>query len=112
MRGVRKENKSTILTFNPMTKLEIITQISEKTGIDKSEVSTVVEAYHKAIKDNVAAGKRVDFRTFGSYRPKLRKQKVARNITKGTPIIIDEHYMPSFKPAKEFSNKVKESVKA
>ena len=42
---------------------------------------------------------------------KKRARKVARNISKGTSMIIDEHFVPSFKPAKVFVEQVKESDK-
>ncbi|MBI4648160.1 MAG: HU family DNA-binding protein, partial [Bacteroidia bacterium] len=35
----------------------------------------------------------------------------ARNISKNTTIIIPEHNIPAFKPAKSFVEKVKTSVK-
>ena len=35
----------------------------------------------------------------------------ARNISKNTTIIIPEHFIPSFKPAKSFVTKVKNNVK-
>ena len=38
---------------------------------------------------------------------KKRAQKTARNISKNTTIIIPEHNIPSFKPAKTFLNEVK-----
>lgn len=38
---------------------------------------------------------------------KKRATKTARNISKNTAIIIPEHYVPSFKPAKVFIEKVK-----
>ncbi|HPW26822.1 MAG TPA: HU family DNA-binding protein, partial [Tenuifilaceae bacterium] len=50
-------------------------------------------------------------RGFGSFIVKKRAQKTARNISKNTTIIIPEHYIPSFKPAKTFVNKVKNHVK-
>ena len=39
---------------------------------------------------------------------KKRAQKTARNISKNTTIIIPEHNIPSFKPAKTFTISVKE----
>ena len=33
-----------------MTKAEVITQIAEKTGIDKADVSTTVEAFFNVVK--------------------------------------------------------------
>ena len=37
--------------------------------------------------------------------------RIARNISKNTAIVIDEHYVPSFKPSKVFVNKIKGSPK-
>ena len=42
---------------------------------------------------------------------KKRKKKIARNISRNTAIVIDEHFIPSFKPAKIFINKIKNSDK-
>ncbi|MBX9853575.1 MAG: integration host factor subunit beta [Cytophagaceae bacterium] len=94
-----------------MTKAEVIAQIAEKTGIDKSDVSTTVEAFFNVIKSSMAEGENIYVRGFGSFINKKRARKVARNISKNTAIIIDEHYIPSFKPAKVFIEKIKTSKK-
>lgn len=94
-----------------MTKAEVISEISEKTGIDKSDVSTTVEAFFSIVKESLAEGESIYVRGFGSFVNKKRARKVARNISKNTAIIIDEHYIPHFKPSKMFIEKVKESVK-
>ena len=94
-----------------MTKAEVIAQIAEKTGIDKSDVSTTVEAFFNVIKGSMAEGENIYVRGFGSFINKKRARKVARNISKNTAIIIDEHYIPSFKPAKVFIEKIKTSKK-
>lgn len=56
-------------------------------------------------------GENVYVRGFGSFVVKKRAQKTARNISKNTAIIIPEHFVPSFKPAKVFVDKVKNSTK-
>ncbi len=94
-----------------MTKAEIISEISEKTGISKTDVQASVEALFTVVKDNMSKGTNIYVRGFGSFVVKKRAKKVARNISKNTAIVIDEHYVPSFKPAKEFVAKVKKSVK-
>lgn len=94
-----------------MTKAEVITQIAEKTGIDKADVSTTVEAFFNVVKSSMAEGDNIYVRGFGSFINKKRARKVARNISKNTAIIIDEHYIPSFKPAKVFVEKIKSSKK-
>jgi DNA-binding protein HU-beta len=92
-----------------MTKADIISQISEQTGIDKSDVSTTMEAFFSVVKNNMAEGDNIYVRGFGSFVNKRRAKKVARNISKNTAIIIEEHYIPSFKPSKVFVEKIKRS---
>jgi DNA-binding protein HU-beta len=49
----------------------------------------------------------VYLRGFGSFIFKKRAQKTARNISKNTTIIVPEHNIPAFKPAKTFAVNVK-----
>lgn len=92
-----------------MTKAEVINEIVNKTGIGKAEVQQTIETFFKVMKNSMVEGKNVYFRGFGSFILKKRAKKVARNISKNTAIVIDEHYVPKFKPAKTFVDKVKKS---
>jgi DNA-binding protein HU-beta len=94
-----------------MTKADIISEISTKTGIEKVDVQETVEAFFKVIKSSMISGENVYVRGFGSFVVKKRAQKTARNISKNTAIIIPEHFVPSFKPAKVFVDKVKNNSK-
>jgi len=94
-----------------MTKADIISEISTKTGIEKVDVQETVEAFLKVIKNSMIGGENVYVRGFGSFVVKKRAQKTARNISKNTAIIIPEHFVPSFKPAKVFVDKVKNNSK-
>ena len=94
-----------------MTKAEIITKIAEKTGIDKADVYTTVEAFFTVVKNSMAGGENIYVRGFGSFINKKRAKKIGRNISKNTAIIIDEHFIPSFKPSKIFVEKIKNSEK-
>ncbi|MES2828530.1 MAG: HU family DNA-binding protein [Bacteroidota bacterium] len=94
-----------------MTKADIISEISTKTGIEKVDVQETVEAFFKVIKTSMISGENVYVRGFGSFVVKKRAQKTARNISKNTAIIIPEHFVPSFKPAKVFVDKVKSNSK-
>jgi DNA-binding protein HU-beta len=91
-----------------MTKADIVSEISKSTGIDKSTVLASVESFMSVIKDTLSKGDNVYLRGFGSFVVKTRAQKTARNISKNTTIIIPEHSIPSFKPAKVFLNSVAE----
>ena len=94
-----------------MTKADVINQIAEKTGIDRSDVTTTVETLFAVIKDSMAEGENIYVRGFGSFVNKKRAKKIARNISKNTAIVIKEHYVPSFKPSKIFIEQIKESDK-
>ncbi len=90
-----------------MTKAEIVAEISQKTGVDKTTALTVVEAFMDQVKAALAAEENVYLRGFGSFILKTRAQKTARNITQNTTMIIPEHNIPAFKPAKVFFAAVK-----
>lgn len=94
-----------------MTKADVIAQISEKTGVDKGDVQQTLESFFTVVKESLSEGENLYVRGFGSFINKKRARKVARNISKGTSMIIDEHFVPSFKPAKVFVEQVKESDK-
>jgi DNA-binding protein HU-beta len=90
-----------------MTKQEIVNEISTKTGIDRTSVMTTVEALMDSIKSSMTKGNNIYLRGFGTFEVKKRAKKTARNISKNTTLIIPAHFIPAFKPAKEFVKKVK-----
>jgi DNA-binding protein HU-beta len=94
-----------------MTKADIVNEISKSTGIEKITVQKTVEAFMESVKDALIKDKNVYLRGFGSFIVKKRAKKTARNISKNTTIIIPEHFIPAFKPAKSFVGKVKTNVK-
>lgn len=94
-----------------MTKAEIVADIANKTGIEKVAVQAVVESFMESVKDTMINGENVYLRGFGSFIIKKRAEKTGRNISKNTTIVIPEHKIPAFKPAKSFVSEVKDSVK-
>lgn len=90
-----------------MTKADIVNEIAKSTGVEKATVLNVVEAMMETIKTSLVKEENVYLRGFGSFVVKKRAQKTARNISKNTTIIIPEHNIPSFKPAKSFMIEVK-----
>ena len=92
-----------------MTKAEIVDKIAEETGIDKTTVLATVESFMKNVKTALTKEENVYLRGFGSFIIKRRAQKTARNISKNTTIIIPEHNIPAFKPAKTFVEEVKKA---
>ena len=91
-----------------MTKADIINEISQATGIQKRDVSVVVESFMETVKNSLLDHKEnVYLRGFGSFIIKHRAAKTARNILKNTTLTIEAHDLPSFKPAKSFIEKMK-----
>lgn len=90
-----------------MTKADIVTEIARTTGIERSDVTRTLEMFMDIVKDSLAHGENVYLRGFGSFIIKTRSEKAARNISKNTTIIIPEHKIPAFKPARAFMEDVK-----
>ncbi len=94
-----------------MTKAELIALITHQTGVEKTAAEAVVEAFMENVKESMIAGEEVFLRGFGSFIIKRRAEKVARNISKNTTMVIPAHSIPAFKPAKVFLEAVKEGNK-
>ena len=93
-----------------MTKAEIVSSISDKSGIEKADVLATVEAFMEEVKNSLESGNNVYLRGFGSFIIKTRAEKTGRNISKNTTIKIPAHNIPAFKPAKVFVEGVKNKV--
>jgi DNA-binding protein HU-beta len=92
-----------------MRKADLINKISDKTGIPKVDVLVTLETMFKEIKTSMASGENLYIRGFGSFIIKKRAAKIGRNIKKNTSVSIPEHFIPAFKPAKEFVQDIKSS---
>jgi len=93
-----------------MTKADIVSRITEKLGIDKSDVQATVETLMTEVKSSLESGDNVYLRGFGSFIVKARAEKTGRNISKNTSIKIPAHNIPAFKPAKVFVQAVKANL--
>ncbi len=93
-----------------MRKADLVTAISEKTGVPKVDVLVTLEQFFKEIKNTLSGGENVYIRGFGSFVIKKRAKKIGRHIKKNIAIEIPEHYIPAFKPAKVFVEQVKGNV--
>lgn len=90
-----------------MTKAEIASEISRNTGLEKAAVVTVIENMMDVIKNSLADGENVYLRGFGTFALKQRAEKLGRNITKNTSVLIPAHKIPFFKPSPDFKDMVK-----
>ncbi len=93
-----------------MRKADLVSSISEKTGVAKVDVLVALESFFSEVRDSLSSGENVYIRGFGSFIIKKRAKKIGRHIKKNKAIEIPEHFIPSFKPAKVFVEQVKENV--
>lgn len=93
-----------------VTKAEIVNEVSNRTGLEKVEAQRTVDAFLDVVKDAMQDGQNIYFRGFGSFIVKRRARKVARNIAENTSMVIEPHYIPTFKPSRTFVDLVKEKV--
>ena len=92
-----------------MRKADIVGSIAEKTGIPKVDILVALETFFKEVKTSLIEGEPVFVRGFGSFILKKRAAKIGRNIKKNVAVEIPEHFIPAFKPAKEFVQAVKDT---
>ena len=93
-----------------MREADLVNAIAEKTGVAKVDVLVSLETFFSEIKDSLAEGENVYVRGFGSFVLKKRAKKIGRHIKENKPIEIPEHFIPSFKPSKVFTDQVKSQL--
>jgi DNA-binding protein HU-beta len=90
-----------------MTKADIIKEIANKIGIERTTVEKTIETFMSLVAEHVSNKQTVSLRGFGNFVVKKRAAKLARNISKNTSIQLPAHYIPAFKPSQKFKQKVK-----
>jgi DNA-binding protein HU-beta len=93
-----------------MRKADLVKKISDRTGISQVDVMVTLESFFNEVKDSLKSGENVYIRGFGSFILKKRRQKIGRIISKNEAIVIPEHYIPAFKAADVFKEKVHHSI--
>jgi nucleoid DNA-binding protein len=97
-----------------LTKRDLVTRISEETGMVQQQVLEVVQKTLDYIAEALAKGDKVELRNFGVFEVKVRKARVGRNPNApATDVPIPERSVVKFKPGKEMRAEVlKIGVKA
>ena len=94
-----------------MRKADVVTKVSDLTGVPKVDVLVTLEAFFREVKSSLKNGENVYVRGFGSFITKKRARKIGRIIKRNEAIVIPEHYIPAFKPAKTFVDAIKKGRK-
>ena len=93
-----------------MTKSDIVSEVSSKTGLTKVETEAAFEGVINSIILSLQRGERVDIRGFGSFYVKERKAREARNPSTNEIIKLNLRYIPSFKVSKLLKESVNSTI--
>lgn len=90
-----------------MTKSELIDDIALQTPeIQRRDVELVVNTILQTMIDALVAGHRIEIRGFGSFVPKLRRARAARNPRTGDEVSVPQKYVPFFSVGKELRERI------
>jgi len=90
-----------------LTKREIAAQITEETGMMRTQVLDVMQRTLDCIAGSLAKGNRVELRNFGIFQVKVRKGRVGRNPKRPEiDVPIAAHTIVKFKAGKEMRAEV------
>nr|DAK08409.1 MAG TPA: DNA binding protein [Caudoviricetes sp.] len=90
-----------------MTKQQIIEQISERTGLRRSEAKKAVESMMDILSQTFISGENVYLRGFGSFTVRQVKEKKARIVATGEECIVPAHKAVKFNASIELKNALK-----
>lgn len=90
----------------PMTKADLVDEISERTGLTKKDVADTVDEFLHAVIDALKNGHHIEIRGFGTFRVKERKPRTARNPRTGETVPVPARKVPVFKVSKELKELV------
>ena len=90
-----------------LTKRDLVTRISNETGMVQQQVFEVVQKTLDHIAEALARGDKVELRNFGVFEVKIRKARVGRNPhSPETDVPIPARSVVKFKSGKEMRAQV------
>lgn len=93
-----------------MTKADIISKVSEYTGLTLVETEAVVNGFFATVSDSLAKGETINFRGFGNFIVKHQKGRYGFNPNTKEKIWIGEKYKPIFRASKALKEKVNNNL--
>jgi len=82
-----------------MKKSELITALTEKTGLKKPQAAAAISALTEIITQVGASQDTLTLIGFGTFKGKTRPARVGRNPTTGAQIEVAEKRVLTFKPS-------------
>lgn len=89
-----------------MTKSELVSAMSEKTGVSKKDAAASIDAFVEIISDVLKHGDKLQLVGFGTFEVSERAARTGRNPQTGEDIKIPAAKIPKFKAGAALKNAV------
>ena len=84
-----------------MTKRDLVVRIADETGLIQQDVYAVIQKTLDYIVESLEKGENVEFRNFGVFEVRERKQRIGRNPNRPEQVVtIPARKVVKFKPGK------------
>ena len=90
----------------PVTKSDLIEQLSESLKLPKGKAELVVNVMFDSMVAALQRGERIEIRGFGSFEVRNYKPYEGRNPRTGEPVHVKAKRLPFFKVGKELRERV------
>lgn len=89
-----------------MNKNELVSSMSEISGIKKTDVEKVLDAFVESVTKALQSGDEVRMIGFGSFKVSHRPESEGRNMRTKEKIVIPARNVAKFKPGKQLKDAV------
>ena len=89
-----------------MNKNELVASLAEKTGLKKTEVEKVLQAFTETVTDELKKGEKIQLVGFGTFETATREAREGRNPRTGATMKIAATKAPKFKAGKALKDAV------
>ena len=89
-----------------MNRSELLSKISEKSGLSKKDSDKALDAFIETVTEAVAKDDKVQIVGFGTFELRHRSERKGRDPRSGEPITIPASNSPAFKAGKPFKDAV------
>lgn len=89
-----------------MNKADLISSISEKTGLTKTKSNEVIDAFLSSVTESLSSGEKVTLVGFGTFTTSQRDARKGRNPKTGEVIDIPSKTVARFKAGSDLTKSV------
>ena len=93
-----------------MTKIEIIQKIGESVALPNKDIEKVLDLFVKVTQDTLKTGSKVSLTGLGTFTPKDKPARTARNPKTGAKVEVPAKKVVKFKPGKELLEVMKSAI--